>query len=101
MVAESRNLVPWTKPEDLIYDPDGSFRTITVAESKHFDPSTKPDDIEFEPNEPLPAFGSKHPGRFIMAFADGSARIRKNAMFERKGFTLRSPEATRCLMEGP
>jgi prepilin-type processing-associated H-X9-DG protein len=44
MIVEAAEPVPWSKPADLIYNPEG----------------------------PLPKFGGVHPGGFNAAFADGS-----------------------------
>jgi prepilin-type processing-associated H-X9-DG protein len=54
MVVESTDAVPWTKPDDL-----------------KFDPNARPS---------LYGAGSPHPGGFQTAFADGSVRFIKNTI---------------------
>ena len=54
MVVESKDAVPWTKPDDL-----------------KFDPNAKPS---------LYGAGSPHPGGFNAAFADGSVRFIRNTI---------------------
>ena len=54
MVVESTDAVPWTKPDDL-----------------KFDPNAKPS---------LYGAGSPHPGGFNAAFADGSVRFIRNTI---------------------
>ena len=61
---------------------DGTSNTIMVVESKDAVPWTKPDDLKFDP-EAKPSLygaGSPHPGGFNAAFADGSVRFIKNTI---------------------
>ncbi len=53
---------------------DGMSNTIMVVEAKRQVPWTKPEDIPFEPNAPLPELGGFSPDFFNAAFADGSVR---------------------------
>ena len=56
---------------------DGTSNTIMVVESTDAVPWTKPDDLKFDP-EAKPSLlgaGSPHPGGFNAAFADGSVRF--------------------------
>jgi hypothetical protein len=53
---------------------DGSSNTILIAVGRNPVPWTKPDDLVFTPNGPLPPLGAR-PGKvFNVALADGSVR---------------------------
>ncbi|HZY85605.1 MAG TPA: H-X9-DG-CTERM domain-containing protein, partial [Gemmataceae bacterium] len=54
---------------------DGTSNTIAVTEAKTAVPWTKPDDLPFNPNGPLPPLGGRFPSGFNAAFADGSVRL--------------------------
>jgi prepilin-type processing-associated H-X9-DG protein len=54
---------------------DGSSMTILVAEGKNAVPWTKPEDLPFDPKGPLPELGGASPRGFNVAFADGSVRF--------------------------
>ena len=61
---------------------DGTSNTVMVVESKDAVPWTKPDELMFDP-EAKPSFqgaGSPHPGGFNTGFADGSVRFIKNSV---------------------
>jgi beta-lactamase regulating signal transducer with metallopeptidase domain len=53
---------------------DGMSNTILVVEAKREIPWTKPEDIPFEPNAPMPELGGFNSNLFNAAFADGSVR---------------------------
>jgi len=53
---------------------DGMSNTIMVVEAKRDIPWTKPEDIPFDPNGALPELGGFDPNDFNVAFADGSVR---------------------------
>jgi beta-lactamase regulating signal transducer with metallopeptidase domain len=53
---------------------DGTSNTIMIVEAKRNIPWTKPEDIPFDPTKPLPELGGFVKGRFNAALADGSAR---------------------------
>jgi ribosomal protein L40E len=53
---------------------DGSSNTILVAEAAQPVPWTKPDDLAYDPGQPLPAFGD-HYGGIALALCDGSVRF--------------------------
>ncbi len=61
---------------------DGTSNTIMVVESKDAVPWTKPDDLKFdmEAKPSLYGAGSPHPGGFNATFADGSVRFLKNSI---------------------
>jgi prepilin-type processing-associated H-X9-DG protein len=50
---------------------DGTSNTIALVEAKRAVPWTKPEDIEYDPSKPLPKFGGWHNGGFLAAFCDG------------------------------
>jgi prepilin-type processing-associated H-X9-DG protein len=61
---------------------DGTSNTIAVAESQAAVPWTKPDDLlfDFQAAPSLFGAGSPHPGGFNCGFADGSVRFIKNSI---------------------
>jgi Protein of unknown function (DUF1559) len=52
----------------------GTSNTILIVEAKRDVPWTKPEDIDFDPDKAPPKLGGHFPGGFIAAFADGSIR---------------------------
>ena len=54
---------------------DGLSNTILVVEAAEGVPWTKPDDLEYDPKKPLPKFGGISPEGFWVALADGSVRF--------------------------
>jgi prepilin-type processing-associated H-X9-DG protein len=56
---------------------DGTSNTLLVAESKNHVEWTKPEDITYIPGQPA-AVGSRHPGGWNAVFADGSVRFMKS-----------------------
>ena len=53
---------------------DGSSNTWLVAETEEGVPWTKPDDVEFDPKQDLPAMGKFFKGGFNVVYCDGSVR---------------------------
>jgi beta-lactamase regulating signal transducer with metallopeptidase domain len=51
---------------------DGTSNTLMIVEAKRNIPWTKPEDIPFDPEKPLPELGGFIPGKFTAALADGS-----------------------------
>jgi hypothetical protein len=54
---------------------DGSSNTLLIVEAKRSIPWTKPDDIPFDPGKPLPEVGGFIKGHFAGATADGSVGV--------------------------
>ncbi len=54
---------------------DGTSNTIMIVEARREVPWTKPDDIPFDPDKPLPVIEGFSPEGFGVALADGSARV--------------------------
>jgi len=54
---------------------DGLSYTWLVVETAEGVPWTKPDELEYDPEKPLPKFGTYHSGGFNALFADGSVRL--------------------------
>jgi beta-lactamase regulating signal transducer with metallopeptidase domain len=52
----------------------GASSTIMFVEAKRDIPWTKPQDIDYDPAKPLPKLGGHFPGGFVTAFVDGSVR---------------------------
>jgi prepilin-type processing-associated H-X9-DG protein len=62
---------------------DGTSNTLLVVEAKRAVPWTKPEDLDFDPEEPVPAMGGlRWRGGFNAAFADGSVRFLKFTIAE-------------------
>jgi prepilin-type processing-associated H-X9-DG protein len=59
---------------------DGSSNTILAVEAKREIPWTKPEDIPFDPNVPLPELGGFTPDGFNALFADGSVHYLKKSI---------------------
>jgi prepilin-type processing-associated H-X9-DG protein len=63
---------------------DGTAFTLAVVETKEGVPWTKPEDLPFDPDMPAPAptygAGAFHPGGFNALFADGSVKFLKAAV---------------------
>jgi prepilin-type processing-associated H-X9-DG protein len=55
--------------------PDGTSNTIMVVEATGSVPWTKPEDLPYDPSKPLPKLGGLFPGGFNAAFCDGSVRF--------------------------
>ncbi|HEV8066568.1 MAG TPA: M56 family metallopeptidase [Planctomycetaceae bacterium] len=68
-VFEGADGITWKQ----LYDADGTTETILFIEAKRNIPWTKPEDIPFDPQKPLPAVGGFEEGRLSAAFADGHA----------------------------
>jgi hypothetical protein len=62
--------------------PDGLSNTILIAEAANPVPWTKPDDLYYEPDLPLPKLGGYFSGGFHVALADGSVRFIRSTMSE-------------------
>lgn len=55
---------------------DGISNTILIVEAEKAVPWTKPEDLDFDPNRPmLPLMSRRHYGGFNVALADGSVRF--------------------------
>src|SRR5262249_14242803 len=61
-------------PGRLVAIPDGTSNTIMMAEAAEAVPWTKPQDIPFEPRRPLKVGGVLFSSGFNVAMCDGSAR---------------------------
>jgi hypothetical protein len=67
---------------------DGTSNTILIAEAGDPVPWAKPGDLHFDPNGPLPKLGGPSGGDFNVAMADGFARpVRRKVVSEK---TLRA-----------
>ena len=51
---------------------DGTSTTIMIVEAANSVPWTKPEDLPFDPEKPLPKLGAEFPDIFNAAFCDGS-----------------------------
>ncbi len=54
---------------------DGASNTLLIVEAKRDIPWTKPEDIPYDPQKPLPDLGGYDVAGFAVALADGSARV--------------------------
>ncbi|HKD38603.1 MAG TPA: DUF1559 domain-containing protein, partial [Pirellulales bacterium] len=71
----------------------GTSNTIMMVEAKRDIPWTKPEDIDYDPAKPLPKLGGYFAGGFIAAFADGSVRFISDGVNEAALRALISPTA--------
>lgn len=55
--------------------PDGMANTILIATARNLVPWTRPDDLRYAPGDMLPPLGGHLPAGFNVAFADGSVRL--------------------------
>jgi hypothetical protein len=63
--------------------PDGSSNTIMIVEAEQAVPWTKPEDIDFDPGKPMMTLMSRHYGSvFHVALADGSVRAVSTTLSE-------------------
>ncbi|HEV3004659.1 MAG TPA: DUF1559 domain-containing protein [Pirellulales bacterium] len=62
---------------------DGTSNTILLVEAKRDIPWTKPEDIGYDPGKPLPKFGGWRAGGFNAALADGSVRFISDTIDEK------------------
>jgi prepilin-type processing-associated H-X9-DG protein len=61
---------------------DGTSNTLMVVEAAEAVPWTKPEDLTYDPKGPLPKFGNHFRGGFNAAFADGSVQFLPHSMPE-------------------
>jgi len=54
---------------------DGTSNTIMLVEAKRDIPWTKPEDIPYDPNKPVPKLGGGFEMDFFIALADGSVHF--------------------------
>jgi hypothetical protein len=52
---------------------DGTSNTLLFAEAKRAVPWTKPEDLPYDPAQPVPALGGWRPDEFLIVLCDGSA----------------------------
>jgi hypothetical protein len=60
MIVEAKRDIPWTKPEDIPYEPGEPLPPIEQP---------------YEPAKPLPSLGGFFEDRFLAALADGSVQV--------------------------
>lgn len=61
---------------------DGTSNTVLVVGAKREIPWTKPEDIPFDPKKKLPEFGGYHQTGFLALLADGSVRFMSKTIDE-------------------
>lgn len=59
---------------------DGTSNTIAIVEAKRPIPWTKPEDLDYDPAKPLPKVGGWHPGGFLAGFGDGSVHFLQDTL---------------------
>jgi RNA polymerase sigma factor (sigma-70 family) len=62
--------------------PDGTSNTILIVESARLVPWTRPEDLPFDPDLPLPDLGNPAEGSFNAAFCDGAVHTIKRSAGE-------------------
>jgi hypothetical protein len=55
--------------------PDGMENTFMIVEAANPVPWTKPEDLPFDPSKPLPKLGGHTPGGFTVAFCNGAVYV--------------------------
>jgi hypothetical protein len=65
----------WIQGTQFAQITDGLSNTIMVVEAAEGVPWTKPDELEFDPLKDLPKFGKAYKGGFYVLFGDGSVRF--------------------------
>jgi len=68
---------------------DGTSNTWMVAETEEGVPWTKPDDVEFDPKKDLPAMGNFFKGGFNVLYCDGSVRYFRTVPKQAKAMITR------------
>lgn len=95
-ITGETTIFPGTQSTEFKDIRDGLSNTITIVEAQRPIPWTKPDDIAYDPAKPLPKLGGHERGVFTAAFGDGSVQnMAQNvdetllrAMFTRAGGEL-------------
>jgi hypothetical protein len=62
---------------------DGSSNTVLFVEARRAVPWTKPEDIAYDPEKPIPALGGFFPRGFNAAFGDGSVHFLSDSIDEK------------------
>ena len=62
---------------------DGTSNTILVATADRAVPWTKPEDLPYDPNGPLPVFSQRFSGFFNVGLADGTVRSIPSSISEK------------------
>jgi hypothetical protein len=62
---------------------DGASNTIMIVEAEEAVPWTKPDELTYDPKKPLPKFGGVFKDGLHVAFADGTVRFIKKETDEK------------------
>ncbi len=78
LLTGDTTIFPGMKPTAIPEITDGTSNTIAVVEAQRPIPWTKPEDIPYDPAKPLPKLGGYEPNTFSAAFADGSVRAIQN-----------------------
>jgi prepilin-type processing-associated H-X9-DG protein len=80
---------------------DGTSNTWLVVEAGEGVPWTKPDELEYDPQKPLPKFGTFHNGGFNALFGDGSVRFFLATLNEKcvRAFITRAGGEANCFDE--
>jgi WD40 repeat protein len=82
-VGPDAPFAPGRPPPSASSFTDGTSNTILVAEGGKGVPWTKPDDLPFDPKKPLPALGGAFADGFYVGMADGSVRFVRKSVSEK------------------
>ncbi|MFL5342687.1 MAG: DUF1559 domain-containing protein [Gemmataceae bacterium] len=72
-----------TKKISLTQVADGLSNTLMIVEANEAVPWSKPEELLFEPTKPLPKLGKQSPDGFMAAMGDGSVRLIKHKVSEK------------------
>jgi prepilin-type processing-associated H-X9-DG protein len=88
------------KPVTIGTFKDGTSNTIMIVETADAVPWTKPDEIPYDPNGPLPKLGGSLPGGFNVAMWDGSVRFVSEKIRESTLRALVTPDGNEIIPPG-
>ena len=77
VLVGNESMWDWIQGTYIAQITDGLSNTWMVVEAEDGVPWTKPDELEFDPKKPLPKFSTKFKGGFHVLYGDGSVRFYK------------------------
>jgi WD40 repeat protein len=87
----------WCKGRRVADITDGLSNTFMVVEAADAVPWTKPDELAYDPRKPLPKLGGCYAGGFHVSFMDGSVRLLSHALPEKTLRALITPQGNEVI----